>query len=248
PSRQPTPTTEPDGPARTHSPLYRVGWQPGDLDCPHTPRPAPPLPNPELAGHLREIVDCLVAAHRPAVESVGLSLTVPKVATFSTDVHTPCGLVSARAFPAFYCSGNETIYVRLDSDEDPHGYGRSAMGYWIVMSHEFGHHLQQRAGIFDEYIELRARASGPELAELSRRLELQANCFSGAFLGGSGDNLGFPAHHRETLDFYRYISGRDSGAASHGNRQSAAAWFDAGYRSRSFEQCVTWEAPADRVA
>ncbi|NLT31398.1 MAG: hypothetical protein GXX86_13270, partial [Propionibacterium sp.] len=141
PADPPAPDTESpaaSGPARTDSALYRVSWEAGAVDCPDTPRPAPPLPNPELADHLREIVDCLVGTHRPMLESVGLTLTVPAVATFSTDVHTPCGVVAARDFPAFYCSGNETIYVRLDSDEDPNGYARSAMGYWIVMSHEFG--------------------------------------------------------------------------------------------------------------
>ncbi|MGJ3509436.1 neutral zinc metallopeptidase [Enemella sp. A6] len=252
----PTPSPTPDGqeagdrrgPARSTSPIYRITWDPGAVDCPDTPRPAPPLPNPDLAGHLREIVDCLVRTHRPMMEQADLTLTVPGVATFSTDVETPCGVISARNFPAFYCSSDETIYVRLDSDEDPNGYARSPMGYWIVMSHEFGHHLQQRAGIFDEYVELRAAASGPELAALSRRLELQANCFSGVFLGAGGDNLGFGPHHGEAVDFYRYIASRETVAATHGSPHSLVSWFDTGYRSRSFAQCVTWDAPGDRVA
>lgn len=246
-----TPTATPaathdHAPHPSSNPLYAVNWSTAELDCSATPRPAPPVPNPDLADHLRQIVTCLVEQHRPAVEAVGLTLTVPTIAAYSTDVRSACGLVT-RDFPAFYCSADETIYVRYDSDEDPDGYGRSAWGYWIVMTHEFGHHLQQRAGIFDEYTEQRATATEDELAALSRRLELQATCFSGAFFQAAGPSIGFSdAQADEAMDFYRRSS--QHAGDTHGSAETAASWFDRGYRSRSLGDCDTWDAPIEQVS
>lgn len=233
-------------PHRSSNPLYAVSWSPAELDCSATPQPAPPVPNPELADHLRQIVACLVDQHRPAVEAVGLTLTVPTIAVYSTDVRSACGLVT-RDFPAFYCSADETIYVRYDSDDDPDGYGRSAWGYWIVMTHEFGHHLQQRAGIFDEYTQQRTTAGDDELAALSRRLELQATCFSGAFFKAAGPSISFgDAQADEAMDFYRRSS--QHAADTHGSAETAASWFDTGYRSQNLGDCNTWDAPVDQVS
>jgi predicted metalloprotease len=76
------------------------------------------------------------------------------------------------SFAAFYCSLGD--FVVYDDGDDSlltalaDGFGVSVMG--VVMSHEYGHAIQQRIGALDEFI--------PTIFT-----EQQADCFSGAWVG-----------------------------------------------------------------
>jgi predicted metalloprotease len=81
---------------------------------------------------------------------------------------------------AFYCSRDDTIYVseRFAADlwngvlRGLPGNGRAAgdFGVAYVVAHEYAHNLQAEFGVFDQF-------SGPTV----RPLELQADCFAGAW-------------------------------------------------------------------
>lgn len=224
--------------------LYNVMWANGSQACTPTRLPEPPLPDDELAAHLQEVMDCITEVHRPALAAEGIELTAPKVVAYADTQATPCGTISD-GNPAFYCSGDQTLYVRYDSDENPDGYARSNMGYWVLASHEFGHHLQAVTGIFTEYSELIAGASAEEKEELSRRLEAQATCFSGVYLGASRVSLSFDDNLNATRNFYRF-----NGGPGYASGENQVAWFEEGYLMEwnAFARCNTWSAPDDRVS
>lgn len=224
--------------------LYNVMWQNGSASCTPTALPEPPLPDDELVAHLQDVIACITEVHKPALAAEGLTLNAPTVVGYTDTVTTPCGTLTD-GNPAYYCSGDQTIYVRYDSDENPDGYARSNMGYWILMSHEFGHHLQYVAGIFAEYDVARNGAGADVQEELSRRLEAQATCFSGVYLGASRVSLHYDDNLNATRNFYRFNGGR--GYPSGANQ---VAWFEAGYLMEwnAFARCNTWSAADDQVS
>lgn len=67
----------------------------------------------------------------------------------------------------------------------PNRYGNHDGFYLAVYAHEYGHHVQELSGISSEEWNQRVAAGvdSPVGLELSRRSELQAQCFSGMFLG-----------------------------------------------------------------
>ena len=81
---------------------------------------------------------------------------------------------------AFYCSGDDTIYISQRFAADLwdgvlgrlSGEGRAAgdFGVAYVVAHEYAHNLQHEFGVFDEF-----------RGATVRPLELQADCFAGAW-------------------------------------------------------------------
>ncbi|MGJ3509437.1 neutral zinc metallopeptidase [Enemella sp. A6] len=238
------PETGYSGNGMTDTRLYNVMWANGSQACSPTKLPEPPLPDEQLAGHLQDVMDCITEVHKPALAEQGITITSPKVVAYADTQSTPCGTISNQN-PAFYCSGDQTLYVRYDSDENPNGYARSNMGYWILATHEFGHHLQAVTGIFDEYSQALSGANAEEKDALSRRLEAQATCFSGVFLGATRVSLKYDDNVNATRNFYRFNGGR-----GYASGENMVAWFERGYdvEWNAFARCNTWSAPDDQVS
>ncbi len=111
-------------------------------------------------------------------------------------VDTACGEAGEDA--AFYCPGDDTIYVSQQFAADLYrgvlrglpgesaGYGRAAgdFGVAYVLAHEYAHNLQQEFGIFDA---VRTASAEP--------FELQADC-----LAGSWGNSVYAAGHLQEGD------------------------------------------------
>jgi predicted metalloprotease len=104
-----------------------------------------------------------------------------KLVLFRDVINSGCGMPESASGP-FYCPENEKVHIDLGFyDELKQCYGVPgdfAQAY--VLAHEIGHHVQKVLGIEEQY--LRARRKNPEAAnQLSVRLELQADCFAGAW-------------------------------------------------------------------
>jgi predicted metalloprotease len=117
------------------------------------------------------------------------------------------------------------------------------------MAHEYGHHVQALSGIMGWYWQEAARSGKAAKLALSRRLELQADCFSAVFVGSVRDSLPAPA------DDWRNIVNwiRDNGAKAwptndHGKGPNQAYWLDRGFTGGGPGSCDTWNAPASRVS
>jgi predicted metalloprotease len=120
-----------------------------------------------------------------------------------------------------------------------------------VVAHEYAHHVQDRAGILLYGQQQMERAEAVEArTETSRRIELQAQCFAGAFLGAERDTLPMTRAQYEAMltdvrgrgDERQPVDKRD-----HGSGRNYAGWVVKGYRDQRLAVCNTWTAPSADV-
>ncbi|MFV1356627.1 hypothetical protein [Mycolicibacterium fortuitum] len=77
-------------------------------------------------------------------------------------------------------------------------------------------------------------------------MELQAQCFSGMFVGSIVDTGG-----RFTTADYQVIADGNWDAVSprdHGSPEHSGSWWDHGYRLNKIGECNTWLSPAGDVS
>jgi len=222
--------------------LYNVVFKAGAQACANIAIYTPPIPDPQLKSYARKIVDCLVTVNAPRLAGVGITLRTPKVALYRGRTTTPCGPTGP---PSYYCSVNQTIYLDQTADDARSGYYQADKGYWFLLSHEFGHHLQQAGGIFASYTEDTANAGADQDLELSRRLELQATCFGAVFLNATYGSLRLtPADYDQYVRFLTTAGDETNRLPDHGSAVNNKAWFDRGYFGpwSSYGDCNTWTA------
>jgi uncharacterized protein len=205
------------------------------------------------AAFFQSALPCLDAAWQPVLEYQGLPFASPSI-TFpeGQEWSSPCGSVSGGggAIAAFYCSADNTLYMPfggLQSDM----YGARPGVYLALLAHEYGHHVQAMSGVLDTYSQARYDAGVDTEAglELSRRLELQAQCFSGMFLasvygrGSVDDNILTEARTSQDRGDHNEGMPRD-----HGTDEHAISWWEQGAQLNRTYQCNTWLSPPADVA
>lgn len=145
------------------------------------------------------------------------------------------------------------MYVGLKHVVETSG-GESLSNYSVyarVIAHEYGHHVQDRAGILlygDQQIESGDEATGNAA---SRRIELQAQCFAGAFLGTERDTL--PMTREQYVAMIIDVRGRGEDRKppderDHGSGRHYAGWVVTGFNGRDLTVCNTWIAPPSKVS
>jgi len=163
------------------------------------------------------------------VEAADFTLTRPDLVVYAGTVQTPCGQ-ALKGYPVFYCPSNQTIYSSAGSTAD---YGESIRlgGYWIAF-HEYAHHVQHRIGVLNA-----AYASDEDQLQISRRIELQADCMM-AMTGISIRTTELNDQDREEM-----VRWRESAADEiHGKTASQLYWINRGFDTDSFRRCSTWTA------
>ncbi|MGO3885119.1 MAG: KPN_02809 family neutral zinc metallopeptidase, partial [Mycetocola sp.] len=169
----------------------------------------------------------------------------PDFYLFSAGTSTACGYASSAVGP-FYCPGDEAIYIdtsffgQLSSQFGAEG---GPLAELYIAAHEWGHHIQNISGTFD-----RADRQGTGPSSDSVRLELQADCYAGAWVRGasqttdrSGNTLLEPpteAQIASALDAAAAVGddhiqsagagGVDSDSWTHGSSEQRQRWFTAG--------------------
>lgn len=194
---------------------------------------------------------CLEEAWRPVLADAGLPFTKPnlEVSASTEGISTPCTGATTN-FAAFYCPANETIYMPI-SQLQTDMFEDNWVIYLSVFAHEYGHHVQATSGILLKANSERIDA-GPRSdrgLELSRRVELQAQCFSGMYLGSSQE-AGSLDSSQIRLSI-RDANGRgDNGASSrdHGSNENSGNWFAAGVEENRTSECNTFAASASAVS
>jgi len=225
----PADSTDPDWVTLQQSPLYA--------------QPLPVLegcPAAEIATDMSDIerlaggqLECLQAAFKPMLASLGYnSEDIPVYYYEGRSVDTPCGNVTA---PALYCSAQGgAIYFGEDALN-----GASWMDFGIkdVAGHEYGHHLQAQAGMFEA--EYRVGTGN----ESSRRIELQATCWGYATMA---HDRSYPIDAALLEDFEVYLRATIEDGI-HGSPDSLAYWGIRGLYSVDLGNCNTWTATAGDV-
>jgi predicted metalloprotease len=197
---------------------------------------------------------CLEAEWTPVLQRANLPYARPKLAFPSgTSWSSACGTTSGATAAAFYCSADSTLYMPyagLQVDQ----YGAHPGYYLAVFAHEFGHYVQDVSGVLRAAHQLEYDAGADTAAglEMSRRVELQAQCFGGMWFAGAWNGKGSidDTIVREMLDdgYTRGDDNNPSGPRDHGTKKNYGAWQQQGYTKNRTFQCNTYLAPADSVS
>lgn len=246
----PSPTPAPRGPNTSlqDNALYVIDLDGRRVGCKLRVRdPRPPLKNSALAPYLRDVVDCLVKTFRGPLEAEGFTLATPSVKTYAKTIKTPCGKYDQDKAPAFYCSVTQTIYWAETSDDGHEAYTYARLGYVGLIAHEFGHHVQAATGMLSEYgRNYYATEKSTTRYALSRRLELQAQCFEGVFFNQSAASIKLSASDRFQLRSWHGYTGDEDPPRSrlpdHGTSTAQVRWLFRGMDSADFARCNTWKA------
>ena len=177
----------------------------------------------------------------------------PALVLFDGRVSSACGLATAASGP-FYCPADrkaylDTAFFRTLSGRLGAG-GDFAAAY--VIAHEVAHHVQNELGILPEVNARRARVSKVEANDLSVRIELQADCFSGIWARHVHERFGvlergdiqeaLNAASRIGDDTLQRAAGRAvvPDSFTHGTSEQRMRWFETGFRSGDPNDCDTF--------
>jgi uncharacterized protein len=214
--------------------------------------PQRPLTDASLAPYGRRLVGCLVKAFGEPLAAHGIELTTPKIKVYRNTIKTPCGRFGQKGAPAYYCSITRTIYWPATGDDGTEAYTFARLGYVGLVAHEFGHHMQAASGMLTEYAQ---RSYGTESRSqryvLSRRLELQAQCFAGIFLALTAESMGLSSNDRYQLKIWHAYTGDEDPPRDrkpdHGSSAAQIRWLNRGLDSADFGRCNTWTAKKKSV-
>jgi predicted metalloprotease len=178
----------------------------------------------------------------------GDAYTAPRVVLFSGQTESACGVADTSSGP-FYCPNDSKVYIDLafyDQLRRQFGApGDFAQAY--VIADEVGHLVQNLIGVLPEFNRARQTMSQEQANAASVKVELQADCFAGAWAKGEfergfledGDvNEAMNAANQIGDD--RLTGGRvPSTQFTHGTSEQRMRWFRQGYETGDPAQCDT---------
>ena len=183
---------------------------------------------------------------------------MPGFEIFTSSVSTACGTASSAVGP-FYCPGDASVYLDLgffDQLETQLGAQNAPLAQMYIVGHEWGHHAQHALGTMASADRQDTGPSGDAV-----RLELQADCYAGMFIGAAATTVDpdsgevflqqpTEAEVRTALDAAAAV-GDDriqAGAGqevqphtwTHGSAEQRMTWFATGYEQGSLQTCDTF--------
>ncbi|MET0812851.1 MAG: neutral zinc metallopeptidase [Microbacterium sp.] len=218
------------------------------------------IANCETGADANERDDCRLAAASLAIDQYWAGnvqdYRPPQLVIVDSSASTQCGTASNQTGP-FYCPPEETVYV------DPTFFGllrqqfgatAGPLAQIYVLAHEYGHHIQNIAGIMQRYPN---NGTGPDSNGV--RTELQADCFAGAWVGSMTEQVdenGVPflqaptqVEIRDALDAAQtvgddHIQQSTGGSVNpetwtHGSSEQRQRWFLTGYQE-GYQACDTF--------
>ncbi|WP_350277411.1 neutral zinc metallopeptidase [Kribbella sp. HUAS MG21] len=237
------PASAPPQPAAlARNPIYRVGKLPA-AGCVEPPYEATSLAN--VRAYFTQYLGCLNKAWAPAIRKAGFTFTPPKlVVVLGQSPSSPCDVDDGRDY---YCGG--TIYMDAAthiqlSREDPEE-ARAWMA--LEIGHEYGHHVQALTGMLTALYNRRLTLNGVDAhLEDNRRMELQASCFSGVYIGA--DRKHFPVTP-EWLDVWSVvIRNTIDSQHDHGKGENHGHWTTAGLDAADPGACNTYPVASSLVS
>lgn len=218
-----------------------------------------PCPAPDLDVHdpasmenfLNTVADCLDDAWARQFEQAGVPFEPPRRVFWSEGGRSPCRTYPSTA-GAFYCRAVESIYIGTGDVVEKWGGNEESAVYASLLAHEYGHHVQGEAGLLEYYHD--QRAAEPSRAaqnEWTRKSELQANCFAGAFLGSV--EVSYPLKDGNidaVLDDAAATADRTDAPEderTHGTAENSVLWLEHGLKKQSPGACNTWSVEDESV-
>jgi hypothetical protein len=262
-SRAPSPTPTRTSPTRTptvdtvgqmlaekqrvvaQNPLYRVGRLPASRCKEPSVRPTSVT---NVRRYYTEYLACLNKVWKPVIEKAGFAFVPPRLDIFTGKTRTACDVQDSAA----YCGGG-TISMNATFDITNYRkynklWTRTTMAH--LVAHEYGHHIQRLTGISEASATRSSYLNGVDAPlQESRRIELQASCLSGVYLGA--DRSYFPVSGTWRQRWLWTISHRGDEWGTqrdHGNSKSHSRWTRRGFDAASPAACNTFTASAASVS
>jgi predicted metalloprotease len=199
----------------------------------------------ELTAFYQAEMKCLDEAWNPALTGVH-EPTFSSLLAVSVPAHSACGKApDSKEALAYYCAGDLTIYA--PSDWMLAAVGLNKASHLATIAHEYGHHVQNESGILDAAEEDTSSpgGAGPADLEISRRIELQANCFGALFIADAeGRGAISTSLANATIADY----GNTDDSDTHGSRKHQLGWAKTGFAGKTPASCNTWSASPDEVS
>jgi predicted metalloprotease len=203
--------------------------------------------------------DCQIVGYVNSIEKFwqaefqksGVAYQHAETVIFTDGVSTGCGEATSSTGP-FYCPVDKNIYLDLSffqELQDRFGAKDAPFARAYVVSHEYGHHVQDLLGDLQP-----GSDTGP--TSRSVRTELQADCYAGVW-----------AHNAQATGFIQPLTQEQIAAAdnaakavgddhiqqstqgqanpdsfTHGTSEQRVRWFTNGYNSGSPDDCDTFNA------
>ncbi|GAB2483364.1 hypothetical protein GCM10027030_16940 [Luteococcus sediminum] len=206
----------------------------------------------ELSAHLNEMMGCLMRVWEGPLDQAGFTAVRPSVTVYSSSVTTKCGKLPRRN--AVYCGADQQVYFATDLPQVvPARLRDSRFITEAVVAHEFGHAVQARSAVLASELAWEERSSKSVGLEYSRRLEVQADCFAGQFLGSVQQSTRMTDQELDNVGrlFYSIgddvLTGRRGYEGNHGSGQSRLEWTRKGLESTSVGACNSFAAPSSQV-
>ncbi len=187
---------------------------------------------------------------------MGKQYEKPTLVLYTGATRSGCGTAQSSSGP-FYCPADHKVYIDLQFYEELKtklgSPGDFAQAY--VVAHEVGHHVQNLLGIADQVEQARSTASEQGANSLSVKMELQADCFAGAW----ATEADATKHILENGDIEEALNAASQigddhlqkaaqGYAvpdtfTHGTSAQRVKWFKTGLAAKSLNDCDTFGAP-----
>lgn len=180
----------------------------------------------------------------------------PKLVLFTDVVQSACGTAQSATGP-FYCPADNQVYIDLgfynQMKEQLGAPGDFAQAY--VIAHEVGHHIQTILGTAGEVRSAQQRARQSEANDLSVRMELQADCYSGVWANHAQKmrQILEPGDIEEALNAASAIGDdrlqkQQRGhvapeSFTHGTSEQRVRWFRRGFETGRMADCETFRTP-----
>jgi uncharacterized protein len=205
----------------------------------------------ELESHFEGLMECLVRVWQPPVTDAGWIIVRPTVTIYGKEITTKCGKSSVNAF---YCSADQQVYYSsLLADYVPI-VKQDKWAADVVMAHEFGHALQARTSmLISAHALAQEESSKSAQNQMLRRLETQADCFSGMFIRSVSQSLGVKQSDVDGIEQTYVAVGDDTLTGepdvdgNHGLAKSRRYWGVEGLGNSKVSACNTFTAPARLV-
>jgi predicted metalloprotease len=184
-------------------------------------------------------------------ERQGSAYERAKLVLYRDGVTTGCGSASSAVGP-FYCPADQNVYLDLSFYDDMSSQlgAQGDFAWAYVIAHEVGHHVQRQLGTSNEVRRISSEDPG-RANELSVRLELQADCYSGVWaysVFAAGDLEEGDVEEATTAAAAvgdDRLQGRASGRVdpdsfTHGTSEQRTRWFEKGRASGDPADCDTF--------
>ncbi|WP_249521797.1 neutral zinc metallopeptidase [Microbacterium sp. ER1] len=240
-----------------------VGGAPGGSE----PAGGSAIENCDSGADANANVDCRMAGAQLALDAFWEDKVegyqAPQLIVVDGATSTQCGTASNAVGP-FYCPPEETVYIDptfFQLMQQQFGASAGNLAQLYIVGHEWGHHIQNLLGAMERYPN---NGTGP--GSNGVRMELQADCYAGGWLGRATEQTdadGDPylekpteAQIRDALnaastvgdDHIQEQSGQVNPETwTHGSSEQRQRWFAEGYQNGldACEQVFT--LPADQL-